>query len=60
MGKLVFVASFLYPFQADSAKSKLESEGISAFVSDEHIVQMNWTLSHFRSCGEGSCFFSRP
>ena len=60
MGKLATVASFLYPFQADLAESKLELESMSAFVSDEHVAQMNWALSRFLSCGEADRFFSRP
>ena len=39
------VASFREPYLAYIAKGKLDSEGIPAVVSDEHLVQINWTLS---------------
>lgn len=39
------VASFREPYQAHLAKGRLEAEGIPAFVSDEYVVQMDWTHS---------------
>lgn len=44
--KLVTVASFSHPSEAELAKSKLESEGIESFVADAHTVQMNWLYSN--------------
>lgn len=42
---LVTVASYTYPLEAHLARTKLESEGIEAFVADEHMVQANWLYS---------------
>lgn len=39
------VASFREPYQAYLAKGRLEAEGIPAFISDEYVVQMDWTHS---------------
>lgn len=39
------VASFREPYKAHLAKGKLEAEGISAVVLDEHLVQIDWVLS---------------
>ncbi len=39
------VAHFREPYLAHVAKGKLEAEGIPAVVADEHLVQINWTLS---------------
>jgi hypothetical protein len=42
---IVTIATFSYPTEAHLNKAKLESEGIDAFVADEHIVQANWLYS---------------
>ena len=42
---IVHIATFSYPAEAHLAKAKLESEGIPAFVADEHILTANWTFS---------------
>ncbi len=39
------VASFREPYQAYLAKGRLEAEGIPTFISDEYVVQMDWTHS---------------
>jgi len=39
------VASFREPYQAHIAKGRLEAEGIPAVISDEYVVQMDWTHS---------------
>jgi hypothetical protein len=44
--KLVTVAKYCYPYEADLAKSRLEAEGIRAFAADEHIVRLDWFYSN--------------
>lgn len=44
--EFVTVASFSRPVEAHLAKTKLESEGIPCFVTDEHLVQVNWLYSN--------------
>jgi len=43
---LVTIQTFSTPNEALIAKSRLESEGIPAFVQDANIVQMNWLYSN--------------
>ena len=43
---MITVARFSMPYEAHIAKSRLESEGIPAFVADEHTVGMNWLYSN--------------
>lgn len=43
---MITVARFSMPFEAHIAKTRLESEGIPAFVADEHTVNMNWLYSN--------------
>jgi ribosomal protein S27AE len=38
----VTVATFARPVEAHLARTKLESEGIPCFVTDEQLVQVNW------------------
>jgi predicted RNA-binding Zn-ribbon protein involved in translation (DUF1610 family) len=45
-GSLVTVGRFREPQLAHLAKTKLESEGINAFVRDEYTVGVNWLLSN--------------
>ena len=40
------VASFTEPYLAHIVRGKLTSEGIPAVVTDEYLVQANWTLSN--------------
>jgi predicted amidophosphoribosyltransferase len=42
---LVTVATFNYPLEAHLSRAKLESEGIKAFVADEHMINANWLYS---------------
>jgi hypothetical protein len=44
--KLVTIAKYLYPYEADLAKSRLEAEGIPAFAADEYIVRFDWFYSN--------------
>ena len=39
------VASFREAYQAYLAEGKLETEGISAIVLDEHLAEINWLYS---------------
>ncbi|MFH1453963.1 MAG: DUF2007 domain-containing protein, partial [Armatimonadota bacterium] len=39
------IATFSFPIEADLVKSKLDSEGIRAFIFDVNIVGMNWFYS---------------
>lgn len=43
---MITVASFSFPYEAQLAKAKLESEGIPAFVLDEHTINMQWLYSN--------------
>ena len=43
--KFVTVATFSQPVEAHLARTKLESEGVTCFVSDENVVTVNWLLS---------------
>ncbi|MCL6614978.1 MAG: DUF2007 domain-containing protein [Firmicutes bacterium] len=43
--ELVLVKSFLWPFEANMAKSRLEADGITCFLFDEEIVTANWLYS---------------
>lgn len=42
---IITAARFSYPAEAHLAAAKLESEGIPAFVADEHTVIANWMYS---------------
>ncbi|WP_026958774.1 DUF2007 domain-containing protein [Aliagarivorans taiwanensis] len=46
MSQLVVVARFSFPHEAHIARSMLESEGVPAFVADEHTVNMQWLYSN--------------
>lgn len=43
---LVTVASYSFPHEAQIAKSRLEIEGILAFIADEHTINMQWLYSN--------------
>lgn len=43
---LVTIASYSFPYEAHIARAKLDSEGIPAFVADEHTINMNWLYSN--------------
>ncbi|WP_299587071.1 DUF2007 domain-containing protein [uncultured Microbulbifer sp.] len=42
---LVTIARFSFPYEAQIAKVRLESEGIEAFIADEHTINMQWLYS---------------
>ena len=42
----VTVARYDFPYQAHIARAKLDSEGIPAFVADEHTINMQWLYSN--------------
>jgi hypothetical protein len=44
--KLVTVARYSMPYEANLAKSILDSAGIPAFVADEFTIGMNWLYSN--------------
>lgn len=44
--ELVFVASFLWPLDANLAKSRLEADGLTCYLFDEMTITMNWLYSH--------------
>ena len=44
--KLVTIATFSTPFDANMAKSVLESAGIPVFIADEYTIGMNWLYSN--------------
>ncbi len=43
---LIKLESFEFVWEAELAKSLLESEGIQAFVFDGEHIRINWALSH--------------
>jgi hypothetical protein len=43
--KLITIANFVEPFQANLARVKLESEGIKCFLAGENFVATYWLLS---------------
>ncbi len=45
--KLITIAAFYQPIEADLAKSKLESEDIECFIADQHVIQ--WRVNAFFS-----------
>lgn len=44
--KLITVAAYSFPYEADLAKGRLEAEAIPAFVADEHTVHIDWLYSN--------------
>jgi predicted RNA-binding Zn-ribbon protein involved in translation (DUF1610 family) len=44
--RLVTIARYSTPFEANMAKSMLESAGIPAFVADEYTIGINWLYSN--------------
>ncbi len=42
---IITIATYSYPTEAHLNRAKLESEGIDAFVADEHMIQANWLYS---------------
>jgi len=44
--KLVTAMAFSTLWEADMARSRLEAEGITAFVKDGHTINMNWLYSN--------------
>lgn len=43
---LVTAATYSFPYEAEIARSTLESEGITAFVADAHTINMQWLYSN--------------
>ena len=42
---LVTIGRYSFPYEAHIARALLESEGIPAFVADEHTINMQWLYS---------------
>lgn len=43
---LTTIARYSLPYEAHLARARLESEGIPAFVADEHTINMQWLYSN--------------
>lgn len=43
---LVTVSRYSFPYEAQIAKTRLDVEGIPAFVADEHTINMQWLFSN--------------
>jgi Putative prokaryotic signal transducing protein len=43
---LTTVATYSFPYEAQIARAKLDSEGIPAFVADEQTINMQWLYSN--------------
>ncbi|WP_177424378.1 DUF2007 domain-containing protein [Pseudomonas sp. MYb185] len=42
---LVTISRYSFPYEAQLARALLESEGIPAFIADEHTINMQWLYS---------------
>lgn len=43
---LTTIARYSFPYEAQIARAKLESEGVPAFVADENTINMQWLYSN--------------
>jgi hypothetical protein len=43
---LATVARFTFPYEAQIAWSRLDAEGIPAYIADEHTINMQWLYSN--------------
>jgi len=43
---LITIARFTYPYEAQIAWSKLDALGVSAYIADEHTINMQWLYSN--------------
>jgi hypothetical protein len=43
---LVTISRYSMPYEAHIARARLDSEGIPAFVADEHTINMQWMYSN--------------
>lgn len=43
---LVTISRYSLPYEAHLAKSRLDAEGIPAFIADEHTINMQWLYSN--------------
>jgi hypothetical protein len=43
---LATVATYTFPYEAQIARARLDSEGIPAFVADEQTINMQWLYSN--------------
>jgi hypothetical protein len=39
------IARYSFPYEAQIARAKLDSEGIPAYIADEHTINMQWFYS---------------
>ena len=40
------IATYSFPYEAQIARARLDSEGIPAFVADEQTINMQWLYSN--------------
>ena len=45
MSRFVVISKYSFPLDAHIAKASLESEGIPAYIADEHTINMQWLYS---------------
>ncbi|MFN3579884.1 MAG: putative signal transducing protein [Pseudomonas sp.] len=43
---LITISRYSLPYEAHIAKSRLDAEGIPAFIADEHTINMQWLYSN--------------
>jgi len=43
---LTTIATYSFPYEGQIAKAKLDSEGIPAYIADEHTINMQWLYSN--------------
>jgi hypothetical protein len=44
--ELIVITTYFAPWEAHIAKSKLEAEGIAAYIADEHLVGQQWLYAN--------------
>ncbi|MCL6415712.1 DUF2007 domain-containing protein [Aestuariirhabdus sp. Z084] len=42
---LVTIARYSFPYEAQIARSRLQAQGVEAYVADEHTINMQWLYS---------------
>ncbi|WP_339667846.1 DUF2007 domain-containing protein [Dasania marina] len=43
---LITISTYSFPYEAQIARAKLDSEGVPAFVADEQTINMQWLYSN--------------
>ncbi|HXU44171.1 MAG TPA: hypothetical protein VN783_01490 [Thermoanaerobaculia bacterium] len=46
LARLATIRTFTYLWEAQLARARLDSEGITAVIADEHLIRMDWMISN--------------